>query len=683
MSRPCLAFVAVLAMLACSLSAPVIAVEPSEELLPAYTKGFLSIPDVDLLRSRWDTTQLGQLMNDPVMAPFIEDVKRQIRTKLNRTDSQLGITWEDLEGVYSGEVSIAVLQPWDEALESKKTEESIEKDVAAARERGETPQRIEEIRASSTRREYQQQEKERRARRAMVLLVDVSGKLDEAQQLLDKIAEKFAARGGTRAKLSISGIEAELHRVPGEQELNVLYCIHEGQLVATDNATVAEEVLGLLAGSELPTLAESPAFVAAMERGAESFEGASSNLRWFIEPFGYVEVSRAYEGGRRRRGTDFLQVLANQGFTAVQGVGGHVAFATERHEILYRTFVFAPAVERPADSESKDKYDLAANILNFANKPPRDPDDWVPATLSGYLTFNWRMKEAFEYIGTLVDEVVGDEVFEDVLKSIEADPSGPQINIRKDLVNHLAEQVTMVSDYAMPITPKSERLLFAIEVADPAAVMQTVNKAMESDPAARRREHNQHVVWEILSDPPIEVEAVKIDGGGIGFGFDEPELVEEETEKPLIPNAAVTVAYGQLLVATNIDYLKEVLSMPAEGEKLQNAADFKRVDAELNKLGMDVASSRFFTRTSEAYRPTYELTRMGKMPESESVFGKVLNRIWAPAEEGELRQQHVDGSKMPPFEAIQKYLGPGGFYSRSVDDGWTIVGCLLNAKAEE
>ena len=51
------------------------AARPSETLLPATTKSFVSVPDVDLMRKELEETQIGQLMKDPLMQPFIEDRK--------------------------------------------------------------------------------------------------------------------------------------------------------------------------------------------------------------------------------------------------------------------------------------------------------------------------------------------------------------------------------------------------------------------------------------------------------------------------------------------------------------------------------------------------------------------------------------------------------------------------------
>jgi hypothetical protein len=90
-----------------------------------------------------------------------------------------------------------------------------------------------------------------------------------------------------------------------------------------------------------------------------------------------------------------------------------------------------------------------------------------------------------------------------------------------------------------------------------------------------------------------------------------------------------------------------------------------------------------FSRTDHAYRPTYELIRQGKMPEAETVLGRLLNAMLGPDEEGVLRHQQIDGTKMPPYEKVAHYFGPAGMFVRSLDDGWISGGCLLVNTAEE
>src|SRR5688572_4470098 len=54
---------------------------PSETLLPNTTKGFLSVPNVDLLRENFKLTQAGELITDPVMKPFMDDLGGQLEEK--------------------------------------------------------------------------------------------------------------------------------------------------------------------------------------------------------------------------------------------------------------------------------------------------------------------------------------------------------------------------------------------------------------------------------------------------------------------------------------------------------------------------------------------------------------------------------------------------------------------------
>ena len=71
------------------------------------------------------------------------------------------------------------------------------------------------------------------------------------------------------------------------------------------------------------------------------------------------------------------------------------------------------------------------------------------------------------------------------------------------------------------------------------------------------------------------------------------------------------------------------------------------------------------------------------MPQAETLVGKALNKLLAPDEEGTVREQEIDGSKLPDYQAVRRYLGPAGMYVRTEKDGWSITGCLLSKEAEQ
>ncbi|MHB0955735.1 MAG: hypothetical protein ACYC0X_05080 [Pirellulaceae bacterium] len=623
------------------------AAPPSEDLLPGTTKGYLSVPDVELLRTRWNETQLGQLINDPVMKPFVEDLRNQIRNKLSTNRVRLGITLEDLADIYGGELALAVTQP------------------------GNDPDQ-----------------------HATIILVDITDHQAQTQAMLEKVTKSLLEQGAKKKTETIGGQSATVFEMPKKRPDNpvveAVHLIYKDLLIVTDRRDVCQQVVSRLNGTSGDTLGKLPAYVATMARCAKDAGDMQPHVRWFVDPVGYAQVARAEGGGRKKRGVDLLKVLPNQGFDAIRGVGGHLFLATGDQEILHRTMVYAPPVKRAAGSTNAERYNKAARMLDFPNTDTLQPQPFVSRDLGSYFTFNWKMIEAFEYSKSLVNELLNggpeDDLMEDIIASLAKDKDGPQVDLRNDLVRHFAERASIITDCRRPITPESERLLFAIELTNPEAVQETINKAFEADPDAEKREFEGHVIWEIVTnDVPVEVDEIQIEGVGVFDPFaagPEPEHVEAEADKKILPNSAITVAHGHLMVASHLDFIMELLKRPLGSEVLTEAADYQLVQDALSKIDAGPSSFRFFTRTDEAYRPSYELIRQGKMPEAKTVVGKVLNQLLGPDEKGILREQQIDGTKMPEFDAVRRYLGPAGVNIRSEDDGWYVSGCLLSKDIE-
>ncbi|MBC8355773.1 MAG: hypothetical protein H8E66_27675 [Planctomycetes bacterium] len=681
MAHPLLGKIAVALSLSLFAMTQTFAAKPSETLLPNTTKVYISVPDVDKLREHFDETQIGLLLNDPVMQPFVEDVQNQIRNRLSEASVRLGLSWDDLEGVYGGEVAMALLQPWDHEAAATTLEAAAVEATAQAKAAGKNAEDAEAAVDAAVKKVQKSLDAERQKQRAVAMLVDVTDHLAQANELLAKVAANHLDKGAEQSSIELAGVSIAVFTQPKrEEDVDArvsFYCIHEDQLVAADREDVIASILAKFTESSGDELKDFEPYAKSMAYAQTAMDGTDPHLRFFLEPFGYTEVKRAYSGGRKKRGTDMLRVLQSQGFTSIKGLGGQISFKTDEHDIRHHTLIYAPAIKRGPGDLAVTKYDRAARMLEFPNKADIAPRAWVPRGLATHLTFNWKMKDAFWYAESLVNEIAGDEVFKDVIENIQFDPHGPQIDIKKEFTAHLGESATLLSDYRLPISPKSERLMLAIEVIDPATVMKTVNKAMENDPAAKKREHNGHVIWELLNEE-AEVAEVQIDFDG-GFGFDDPVEPQAEEDKPFIPNSAVTVANGHLLISTHVDYIVDIIEPQPPADSLITAADFKAVTEALVSLGSNKDSFRLFTRTDEAYRVTYELLRQGKMPESESLLGKVLNAMFTSedAEEDELREQQLDGSKLPEFQVVRRYLGPAGFFIQTVDDGWTVSGCLL------
>jgi hypothetical protein len=201
---------------------------------------------------------------------------------------------------------------------------------------------------------------------------------------------------------------------------------------------------------------------------------------------------------------------------------------------------------------------------------------------------------------------------------------------------------------------------------------------MESDPDVQKHIIAGHTVWEVVNDGgDMPVEAIVIEGSDAPtpVSSDDKDNAPEPSQ-PLITSAALTVVHGHLVFANNLDFLRALLTR-TKSTSLAESPDFVAVAKALTELGSDQDSFRLFTRTHEAYRVNYEMMRRGEMPENESITGKLLNRMLTTEADEDSRTQQIDGSKLPPFEAMEKHLGPAGAYVESVNEGWLMIGCLL------
>lgn len=629
---------------ACAVATPLLAVQPSETLLPDTTKGFLSTQDVNEVRDAFNKTQLGEMVADPAMKPFIEDLRRQIGAKMEKAGSKLGVNWEDLEKVYAGEVALAVIQP----------------------------------------------DPKNKMSHAMALIVDVTGKQKEVDELLAKIhknqTDKKAVRSVVRSRL-VEGMTMTMYTQPLAKGQTVpersYYFIKDDMLVATDSYNTIDAIAARFGNKEAQgSLAGVKAFDYTMKVAEREKGKLEHHVRWFIEPFGFAEARRAAEGGRKKRGTDMLKILQQQGFTAIQGAGGYIFFNTGDEEILHRTYVYAPAVR-----EKGDKYDLAARMLQFPNGGNLTPQRWALSDVGAYLTMNWKTQDAFKYSETLVDAVAGEPgVFKDMWQSLRTDPMGPRIDIYGGLVNHLGERVTLLSDTVLPVDTKSERTLTAVEVAQPKIVADTIERAFKDDPSAKKIVHGGHVIWEIHNDEEsANVSELSIEGAGFVSADSASDEDEDGDGKPLVSNFAVTVFDGHLMFSTHTSFIQDVIDRADAGTDVGMTRDFQRVEKALQRLGSNQDCVRYFARTDESYLMTYELLKQNKLPQGESIFAKLINGVMS--EEGvkdpSTRTPEIDGRKLPDFDLVKKYFGPTGTYVQSENDGWYVVGCLLKRETPD
>ncbi|MGA0040404.1 MAG: hypothetical protein ACO3NZ_11195 [Pirellulales bacterium] len=619
----------------------------SEKVLPATTRGWISIADPAGFRESFRATSYGELLNDPVLEPFVTSFGNQLREGGRNRLGKLGLTLEDLEKIPGGEITLALVEPAPRAA-------------------------------------------------ATLVLVDTTGHAEETKALVKQIGERLEERGATKLAADAAAPEVVVFALPLDEDgpepirRAVAFAHLPECLIVGDHAGVVAETVASLAEGREDCLASVPAFEAIRARCSAEVPEEADPIRWFIDPINYAFASReTYPPREERKGPDYLDILAGQGFDAIQAVGGYVHFDDGVYEFRHHTMVYAPPLDG-RESDSAERFNLAARMLRFPNAEAVEPPHWVPRDASSWVAVRWDMQNAFASAGTLVDEMVGEKgVFEDVIASLKEDPDGPQIDVELDLIQALGGGVVVVTHANVPVDVDSERLLIAIEADDPERVAATVAKSMSTDPDMQEVEFDGRVIWELI-DRSTELPMLEIETPGLA-----PPVVDRdrrgprnrqrlrEREERLLPHSAVTVAEGFLMIASHRDFLEHVLTAAKEGEGLAGTEDYQRVTQEIQRVMPNPMALRSFGRVEETIRTAYETIRQGAMPKSKSMIGQAINLLLDDGEANTVREQKIDGSSLPDFEEIRKYLGTVGAGMTSIDDGWYITGLSLPRHSEE
>jgi hypothetical protein len=579
------------------------------QLLPNTTREFITVENVQLLEDSWNRTQFNQLLEDPALRPMADALREQFGGRW-QTSETFGFAWPKLKAAASGEVCWAVLPST-----------------------GGNP--------------------------ASVLLLHVMDRRDAVSTLLKDVAETSKRRGAERSQRNLGAVEVTQYVFPasakGPKRPPIIHCLKDDLLIFTDDLAVLQGILDHWDGKTKDTLDNLPAFQAVMKRCQSQGEN-KPQLCWFIEPLGRAELMRNALPKEQLKGLDPVKVLKNEGFDAIRGVGGVLYCDSGDYDLLYRAALYAPP-----------PYTKSMRILLFPADAAPSPPSWVTGRLSSYTSFNWDLNTTFDAFGSFVEAITGQEpgTFKDVLDSLQNDPDGSHVDVRKNLVGQLKGRFILLRDYQTPIKPGSERFVLAAEVANEKVVAQEIGRFFEKDKNAKSRIVQGSPFWEVYPDST-----------SVAPGKDGAARRED-------PPSALAVAQGHLFVSTRVALLEELLAMKAKEQGLASQADYQRVVQAMDKLGADKTCLRLFVRLNEDIHPTYEILRTNKLDSgtASSLSGLLLNQMMPSGVTPMDGKAKIDWSMLPDFAVVERYLQPGGAFVTTQEDGWFMVGFVLKKAA--
>lgn len=629
----------------------------SEYYLPANTRAWVSIPNLQTLNKHLDASQMGLLSKDPDLKPFIDSVRKQMRKWMEEKGVKFEFTIEDFDDIETGEISVAGVLP--KAVDGQ----------AMAGSHG------------------------------IVLMADGSKDLEAVKKLIERVEGKLQERGAVKEMLEINGIAVTKWQYPEKRKWvkrkKVSFqAIVDGWLLVSDNDEIFRQVLRrvmkLVDPKVAGNLASQESFNYALARctlNNDSEKTVGADVRWFVEPFGYVKLARAIEIENepvKEMEDDWTAVLAANGLKAIRSVAGAATIATNDKEAFFRLFVHAPKDKTRDAAEAR-----MLDILDFAptDRSETVPPKWVPKSISGSFTAQWDFSKALGGIGPIVDSFLKEEgAFEDLLNTVKNEPEF-RVDIPK-LVGQLDKRFTVISETERPLGVESEKLAVGIQLVNPMSKADAKDMIDSIARAIRGKMIVLGGIPVIVDDRTDEVEDEDEDD----FDFEGGLPFEEEEDEnkfagggggqnfALFEKKYIAIAKGHLFISNDKGYLKKLLTSK-DSESLEGQPDFIAMRDAISKyVDLKKVRATRFGRVDKVLELNYDMIKKGELANSKSLLGKVANAILTEeGDSGKPPEIQVDVSKLPDdYEAsIAKYLGTIGWMMENEVGGWRITGCVL------
>ena len=482
-----------------------------------------------------------------------------------------------------------------------------------------------------------------------VFIADVTGRQQEVNRLKPKIVAAMREQNAREKKLTVAGTILTVYEIPSDADSDtrkLVWFQQDDRLVLADDLSVAKTVFKNLTEPSRKVLANQSGYQAVIKQCEDRANGRMPDAVLFFKPVDLGESLRDLSPVQDDRADDGLAIVRKHKFDAISAVGCFLVVGDDAFDFQAQIAIHAP-----------QPWSKAMRMARFPNEQIKLPE-FVRADVGGVVIFNVDFLNLAKYLGPLFDDVYGEGeegLYEDLKNTLLEDPDGPQIDIDREIFGRLSPQTILLARDELPVTPDSGQRLIAFSTSDEAALQAVVEKVFEADPNS---------------------EAKKVAGVDAFFSYLEDDSeefgeVSEVAGEDRILSFITCVANGQLMFATDTKILEDALK---PGKPMADNAEYKALDSHLDRRG-DQRCVEYFGKLQELLEVNYELSRQGKKPSSAKSFKGLLNNI-AAGEPPELEELTFDGSKLPDFALIRKYLGIAELVGITTDGGWYLEGVV-------
>jgi len=588
------------------------------DMFPEETQAFVWMPSSKLFLDNWAETELGKLAADERLKEFWGSQQEEINSRFSNAGWQLSVKFNDLPDICSGQAAMG----W------------ISRPSIAAKPF------------------------------SLGLVVDVAGRDSQVTAFLDRIQKEMDSKKATSDSIALDGLSVKHYVLPklanDTKIRDSYYVLSKGQLLAADDLETIKDLVTAQSGVQPGALSQSKIYKNVQSKIER--DEHPSEIEYFVQPIGFGKLLRSASGKQAKSQVDILKLLEGQGFDRILCAAGSVQLNKPDLDMHHQGFILR-----------EEELPISVQILDFPNQEQLVPPSWISVNSAGVLGFSWNFSDAFPKFKGIVDAYIGDEQFDEILDGIKRDPNGPQIDIKQELLPYIGTEFFAISEIVEPITPESKRSLICIKLKDPDNKLTGVlNRYSKSEPGASTEDIGEYRIWKFSNEEEEEeiIEFNQVPGQG--------KDTEEEEEKPLLNEWAVSIIDGYFVFASNPETLTKVIAN-AQNKDIQG--EFERLEAvqAVRAMQKKLVNGNEYSFSEvdladRSFEMQYELFRQGILPQSRSLLALVLERI---LKTDKSKAQELQGNKLPPFGQVKQFFTPTGMVIRTEKDGWGIDGFIL------
>ena len=410
------------------------AAAPIEKRLPDSTIGFAKVQNAVAFRAAHGQSQLGQLLDDPGIKAWKDDILERLEEAGKEIKADLGVNPRELFALVEGPAAIALI-----------VNEESEPSLLLAADVGKNTAAMNDVLSRVTTRAERDGDK--------VSTESFHGVTIHVMQDGQPAKDADKAKDKDRKKAKDKDDEEEDDEAENWPETIVWSCQGSVFWFGTNVATIKD----LIAHEEGRdnALAASSGYTEAVKT-----LGADAPALWYVDLRKIAELlSKDLDAYKESDADHAKWVREFQTVAQQSGLGGLGA--------VVGSFVPYPGAGN-VDSITRTMILLqgpAQGLLKAFRAPrvPLQPEPWVPASVASYQSFSWDLDEAFSVLSELTNRNVPG-----LLDAIEKELAGPEggrpLKFKQDIFDPLGDRITIISDFKQPITENSKPIHLTINL---------------------------------------------------------------------------------------------------------------------------------------------------------------------------------------------------------------------------